>query len=111
MSDHPNESANVMKYNMGDKGHPYSHPEGMWVTYSKYEALLKERDELKAKFLSAVMNWLDGKITICAECKRACCWQGEFMCDAAKDADIEIVTRRENIARGCGESTDYWYVL
>lgn len=25
-------------------------------------------------------------ITVCSACKRACCWQGEFMCDDSREA-------------------------
>lgn len=28
------------------------------------------------------------KITVCDKCFRACCWQGEFMCDDAYEAGI-----------------------
>lgn len=34
----------------------------------------------------------DFRITVCSECKRACCWQGEFMCDGARNADIRQKT-------------------
>lgn len=37
----------------------------------------------------------DFLITVCTECKRACCWQGEFMCDAARTADITELTVAE----------------
>jgi len=51
-------------------------------------------------------KWLDETITVCAECLRACCWQGIFMCDAAQTADITKKTRRELIPLHL-ESTDY----
>ena len=56
----------------------------------------------------------DGDIvTVCAECLRACCWQGEFMCDGARDADITTKTvgqLRELNARPDfdGETEEYW---
>ncbi len=34
-------------------------------------------------------------IVVCAECLRASCWQGIFMCDKARDADITEKTRKE----------------
>lgn len=53
------------------------------------------------------------KIIICAECHRACCWQGEFMCDDARTADVVEVDIEE--LRGKGgrggahlEHPSYW---
>lgn len=34
-------------------------------------------------------------VTVCTACGRACCWQGEFMCDDAYSAAI----RDETVAR------------
>ena len=34
-------------------------------------------------------------VTVCAECLRACCWQGEFMCEEARSADTVEKTRDE----------------
>ena len=34
-------------------------------------------------------------ITVCDACLMACCWQGEFMCDAAKFAGTIEKTIRE----------------
>jgi hypothetical protein len=35
------------------------------------------------------------KITVCANCLRACCWHGEFMCEKARPADITTRTEAE----------------
>lgn len=32
------------------------------------------------------------EVTVCAECHRACCWQGYFMCDDAKRANVVQLT-------------------
>ena len=37
----------------------------------------------------------EATITVCAECLRACCWQGLFMCDKARNADTTQKTRTE----------------
>jgi len=38
----------------------------------------------------------DGRIvTVCEACERACCWQGEFMCDDARHAGTAKKTIRE----------------
>lgn len=46
-------------------------------------------------------------IYVCSECKRACCWYGEFMCDESRNASIVLADVNEleelNI-----ESPDYW---
>jgi len=49
----------------------------------------------------------DRLITVCEECLRACCWQGEFMCDDARDADITEKPVSELMALGL-ESSHYW---
>ena len=55
----------------------------------------------------------DMLITVCAECLRACCWQGEVMCDNARDADIldrTVASLRKLNAQPYfdGEHEDYW---
>jgi len=48
------------------------------------------------------------RVTVCDHCLRACCWQGEFMCDEARGAGTTTKTvallRRIN----AGEHEDYW---
>lgn len=43
-------------------------------------------------------NWMEEKITVCDACLMACCWQGRFMCDDARDAGTVQKTRRELLA-------------
>lgn len=50
----------------------------------------------------------DYKVTVCAECLRACCWQGEFMCEAARNAGTVVKTVGELRAGKYGEREDYW---
>jgi hypothetical protein len=51
----------------------------------------------------------DEDVTVCAECERACCWYGEFMCDNARDANIKVIKRSEVAARKRpGEHPCYW---
>jgi hypothetical protein len=48
-------------------------------------------------------------VTVCAECNRASCWQGEFMCDKNKHADTTELT--VGVLRKLGlESSHYWNV-
>lgn len=46
-------------------------------------------------------------ITVCAACLCASCWQGIFMCQQSKTADIVEKTREELIALN-REHPDYW---
>jgi hypothetical protein len=50
----------------------------------------------------------DVLITVCSSCLRACCWQGEFMCDEAEGAGT--VQRKVSALRANphGESEHYW---
>lgn len=48
------------------------------------------------------------KVTVCSACLRACCWQGTFMCDAARTAGTVEKTIAELRAGKHGESSDYW---
>ena len=50
----------------------------------------------------------DTIITICAVCKRSCCWQGQFMCDAARYANIQRVTVGELRRYPNGEDESWW---
>lgn len=47
-------------------------------------------------------------VTVCSACHRACCWQGEFMCDDARNASTVQMTVRELIKGQYGEHPDYW---
>lgn len=47
-------------------------------------------------------------ITVCSECHRACCWQGEFMCDESQFASTVQMTRKQLREGNYGEHEDYW---
>lgn len=47
------------------------------------------------------------KVTVCAECLQASCWQGVFMCQKSKNANIVEKTVAELRALG-REHPDYW---
>jgi len=50
----------------------------------------------------------DHVVTVCASCLRACCWQGEFMCDAADISGTVEKTVGELRAGRHGEHEHYW---
>jgi hypothetical protein len=50
----------------------------------------------------------DTIVVVCSCCLRACCWQGEFMCDYAEGAGTVEKTVRELRADRHGESEEYW---
>jgi hypothetical protein len=50
----------------------------------------------------------DWKIMVCSSCERACCWQGEFMCDNAKIAGTKLLTVAELRRQPRGEHESYW---
>lgn len=58
------------------------------------------------------MSKYNPTITVCDKCYRACCWQGEFMCDdcysaGTKEKTVGWLVARIN--RGFdGEHPDYW---
>lgn len=45
----------------------------------------------------------DPSVTVCSRCLRACCWQGEFMCDEAAAAGI-VERRVSSLIRRLGEA-------
>ena len=48
-------------------------------------------------------------ITVCDKCLRACCWQGQFMCDDARGAGTVEMTREQLAAIDPPrEHPDYW---
>lgn len=47
------------------------------------------------------------KITVCAQCLQASCWQGIFMCDRAEDADVKEMTVAE--LRRLGLEHESWW--
>ncbi len=53
------------------------------------------------------MSELKRKVTVCDKCLRACCWQGEFMCEEAQNAGTVEITvgglRKLN-----RENSGYW---
>lgn len=47
------------------------------------------------------------KVLVCDKCLRACCWYGEFMCDAATEAGLKILTVHD-LRMLDREHEDYW---
>jgi hypothetical protein len=52
----------------------------------KLELIKEEAKRLDIKL--SQLSPRERTITVCASCKRASCWQGEFYCDEYKTADI-----------------------
>lgn len=50
----------------------------------------------------------DDVVTVCDKCLRACCWQGEFMCDDARTAGTVERTVAQLREGQYGEHEDYW---
>lgn len=51
---------------------------------------------------------LGRKITVCAQCLQASCWQGIFLCEAARDASTTDLSIRR--LRGLAyENPEYWF--
>ena len=50
---------------------------------------------------------LKRKVTVCASCLRASCWQGEFYCDEFKHIGTTEKTVGE-LQKLDRESSDYW---
>lgn len=50
----------------------------------------------------------DKMVTVCDACMRACCWQGEFMCDYADMAGTVERTVAQLRAGRHGENESYW---
>lgn len=53
----------------------------------------------------------DMKINVCASCKTAACWIGEFYCDDYKDADViqmTVAELREMNLKTPMEHPSYW---
>lgn len=50
----------------------------------------------------------DTRIVVCSACLRACCIAGEFMCDYAEGAGIEVRTVAQLRKGKHGESEHYW---
>lgn len=49
----------------------------------------------------------DAKVLVCDKCLRACCWYGIFMCDAAVDAGLRVLTVGD-LRKLEREHEDYW---
>lgn len=47
------------------------------------------------------------KVLVCAECLRASCWYGEFMCNKSRSANLKILTI-EDLQKLNREHLDYW---
>lgn len=47
------------------------------------------------------------RITVCAECLLAACWQAVFMCQQSQDANIKTMPESE-LTKLARESPDYW---
>lgn len=67
-----------------------------------------ERDAVKAS-PPLEGSVLDRKVTICAACLCASCWQGEFYCDQAKTAGTVEKTVRELWQGNVREDSGYWF--
>lgn len=52
---------------------------------------------------------MDRKVTVCATCERACCWQGEFMCDHAEMSGTKDLTVLDLHTKARGENAEYWF--
>lgn len=76
-------------------------------------------EELAQDIQDAVENWFrewesknaaasrERTITVCDKCRRACCWQGQFMCDDAQTAGtIDLPT--STLEQLGLEHPDYW---
>jgi hypothetical protein len=55
--------------------------------------LALERDQRER--LSSFQDGKSRSIRVCAECLRASCWHGTFLCDKARGADTTTRTERE----------------
>ncbi len=73
-----------------------------FVDPSKWSAWIKCTMTLER----AVMNE-KRLVTVCDKCLRACCWQGIFMCDDARDAGTVEKPIEELTGLGL-EHSDYW---
>lgn len=49
------------------------------------------------------------EVTVCGACERACCWQGEFMCDSAEMAGTKHLTVSDLHEHPRGENAEYWF--
>lgn len=47
-------------------------------------------------------------VTVCDKCLRACCWQGNFMCDKAASAGTLEMTIEALRAGQYGEHESWW---
>jgi hypothetical protein len=56
----------------------------------------------------SALDILDRKITVCDRCLQASCWQGVFMCDAARSAGTREATVAQ-LALLRREASDYWF--
>lgn len=50
---------------------------------------------------------IDTKVVVCSECLRASCWQGVFMCEKSRHADVveKSVSELEELGL---EHSDWW---
>jgi hypothetical protein len=71
-------------------------------------SLLAETAAQRDAALAARPGADDALITVCSSCLRACCWQGEFMCDEAEGAGTVQRKVSELRANPHGESEHYW---
>lgn len=53
------------------------------------------------------MSKYNPTVTVCSECLRACCWQGEFMCDEYYDANV-VKRKISTLIKLNEEHPDYW---
>ena len=56
-----------------------------------YEPLERRGEEMTV----TTVKYRDKLIEVCSECKKASCYHGEFMCDEARYAGTELMSRKE----------------
>lgn len=76
-----------------------------------YRGVWVQRDIREVTDTPLPTKLYDPVITVCSRCLRACCWQGEYMCDEARYANI-VPRRISTLIRRHGqeeiEHPDWW---
>lgn len=67
-----------------------------------------ERDSQTEKSMPPENLPDDWTVTVCSACERACCWQGESMCDYADMAGTKSITIKDARDNPRGEHPSYW---
>jgi hypothetical protein len=63
----------------------------------------------KSPWTLALTAEMKREVVVCSACERACCWQGEFMCDHADLAGTKRLTVLELTTKPRGENAEYWF--